>query len=482
MIVGIKKEKIRKIFTDNLPRKEKLFDWFKSIGYKVRFIYDDIEGEVDIIGYDGKFLSITYNNKILEISTGNLQKCRLGKLLNKCTDEFKIEISTQFIDDKRNITIINKENRKDRQGRNFKWYQYKCNKCGFCDDRSWIEESSLLNGQGCSCCHGKTAVLGINTIWDTDRIMCNLGVSEEDAKTHTKWSNVKVDVICPDCGRIKNVSLDKIHRFHSIGCVCSDTISYPEKLMFNILEQLNVENTYQLTKKTLMWCNKYKYDFYFKINNKEYIIETHGSQHYKNKFTIKKIRSLENEIENDKNKKALALANGIKEEDYIVIDCRYSELEFIRNNIVDSKLNEIFDLLNIDWNKAEEYALKNLCKKACEMKRDNPNILTVDICKFFKLSKTTIIRYLKKGSKIWEWCNYDPKEEQRKSGLRVSSLISKKVEVFNKMGESLGIFPSCAELERQSEKILGVKLINQNISKVCIHHAHTHKGLIFKYV
>ena len=46
----------------------------------------------------------------------------------------------------------------------------------------------------------------------------------------------------------------------------------------------------------------------------------------------------------------------------IVIDCKYSELNYIKRNILDSRLNEIFDLSIIDWLKCEEF-YKEMLKK-----------------------------------------------------------------------------------------------------------------------
>ena len=62
---------MKKVFLEELPRggkciKENSINWKESIGYKVKFIYDDIEGEIEIVGYDTKTrcLSIKYNNKV----------------------------------------------------------------------------------------------------------------------------------------------------------------------------------------------------------------------------------------------------------------------------------------------------------------------------------------------------------------------------------------------------------------------------------
>jgi len=69
-------------------------------------------------------------------------------------------------------------------------------------------------------------------------------------------------------------------------------------------------------------------------------------KYYKKSFETIGGRAVEEEIENDRIKKELDINNGIKEENYIVIDCRCSDVDFINNN----KLNSLFDLSKIDWN------------------------------------------------------------------------------------------------------------------------------------
>ena len=56
----------------------------------------------------------------------------------------------------------------------------------------------------------------------------------------------------------------------------------------------------------------------------------------------------------------------------------------------------------------------------------------------------------------------------------------KKVDVF-KSGKFLGSFESCAELERQSEQLFGVKLRSSNITRVCNGYINEYKGFQFKY-
>jgi hypothetical protein len=122
----------KKIYLDQLPKISKNIDCRKSIGYKVRFIYGDIEGEFEIVDYKTNIncLFIKYlNREPFKINTGDFQKCAFGKMLGKITNKFKIEIGKNFKDDNRDLIIIDREYRKDKKGKNYKFYKYKCNNC-----------------------------------------------------------------------------------------------------------------------------------------------------------------------------------------------------------------------------------------------------------------------------------------------------------------------------------------------------------------
>ena len=87
-------------------------------------------------------------------------------------------------------------------------------------------------------------------------------------------------------------------------------------------------------------------------------------------------------------------------------------------------MNKIIDMSEINWNEIDKFALSSLMKQVCEYKRDNPNIFANDIGKIYSISKSATISYLKKGSQIWEWCNYNPIEE-RKRGYK--NLIKQRI-------------------------------------------------------
>lgn len=224
-------------------------------------------------------------------------------------------------------------------------------------------------------------------------------------------SNKKVYWKCKECGQsIKRpLSINNVVK-HGISCpICSDGISYPEKIMFAILNQIGVDFS---TQKVFEWSKNAKhitkklggrkrYDFW--IEPKNCIIETHGNYHYENsKWHNKKIKTLQEQQLNDSFKEKLAKDNNIK--NYIVIDCRKSELEWIKNSIINSQLNDMFDLSKIDWLKAHKQSCKNITKEICELW--NKNIDIKEICTIVKLTSQTIKTHLKKGSKIG-WCTYN---------------------------------------------------------------------------
>ena len=258
--------------------------------------------------------------------------------------------------------------------------------------------------------------------------MMNLGLSEEDAKKYTKSSSNRVEVTCPDCGCKKKVVIYNIYNKKSICCSCGDGFSYPEKFMNAVLTQLGIqfETEYSpdyLKRKEGERISKKRSDFY--IPSLGIIIETDGGlghkggkTHSKSKFSIDRL------IEIDKWKDEQHLLHGVET---IRINCFESDMNYIKNNILNSKLNSIFDLSKINWLECEKFALGNLAKEVCEYwNQKNECETTGTIANKFNLNKDSIRNYLKSGSKLG-WCNYDPKEEMSKSGKKASAINFKHV-------------------------------------------------------
>lgn len=127
---------MRRMFLEDFPRigsgKGDRIKWSDSVGFITKFIYDDIEGKIEIIGYELKTQSlyIKYNDIIRKIKCYDFKKCHLASLLGKYTGEFRANIGQEFKDNKRDLVIVDRKDIKNNNETG-KWYQYKCNKCSW---------------------------------------------------------------------------------------------------------------------------------------------------------------------------------------------------------------------------------------------------------------------------------------------------------------------------------------------------------------
>jgi len=250
-------------------------------------------------------------------------------------------------------------------------------------------------------------------------------VNKEDSK-RAIGSTYKILIKCPACGHIKEKSIyDWLN--NGFGCPkCSDGVSYPEKFLFNVFEQLNADFQIQISRTIFNWCNDYRYDFY--INKINSIIETHGMQHYKEKenhwSSLKEIQ------DNDEHKEKLAKQNGIK--NYIILDCKNSTTEWIKDSIMQSNLPQLlqFEEFDIDWLKCHEYACSSLVKEVCKLWTNGVKNLQL-IADKLKINPASVRNYLKQGE-IIGWCNYNAREVLKdKTYLNIPVICLTTGEVFD---------------------------------------------------
>lgn len=247
-----------------------------------------------------------------------------------------------------------------------------------------------------------------NSLSVTHPELAILLIDEKDAVRYSAGSHAIISAKCPTCGFEKEIRIKDMVNY-GFGCPrCSDGVSYPEKFLSNMLGQLGVDYKTQLSKTAFDWCGDYRYDYY--LSNVNCIIETHGRQHYEDVGgNWGKINETQ---ENDRCKESIARKNGI--ENYIILDCRKSSLEWIRESVLSSPLLEILNFHKeiIDWKKCHRYACSGLVYTACDywnrgMKdRD-------EISNYLGLSKGTIWRYLRQGFSLG-WCDYEPRKFKNK--------------------------------------------------------------------
>ena len=277
------------------------------------------------------------------------------------------------------------------------------------------------NHQGCPYCSGLYPIVGETDLWTVYPEIARLLKNPSDGYRLTKGSGKKVEFICPNCGSSSVHAVNNIVK-RGFSCpVCSDGISYPNKFIASMFEQLEIKY-----KPEYKFSNsKYKYDFY--LPNYNIIVEMHGRQHYEEWGKSK--RTLKEEQENDRLKMDFAIKQGVS--NYIIIDARSSDINYIYKHIIQSQLNNIFDLSNVNWRLCGYYANGSLVHKSAGLYNSGCSI--VDISNELKYNVTTIRNWLKKATNIG-LCEYVPSKGFLKESRSIILLNTK--EIFNSISEA----------------------------------------------
>lgn len=291
-----------------------------------------------------------------------------------------------------------------RMSDNIRW------QCNDYDDHIWYATPSNIlkskNATGCPYCAGQKVLKGFNDLWTTHPDIAKCLRDKNFGYEVSSGSRRKADFVCPQCGAsINNITVKDAVRYNLSCPCCGDGISFPERFISNMLNQFEIDYVHD---KSLSWSNNKRYDFYIEKYN--LIIETHGEQHYdENKQWDGD--TIDIERLNDEDKFNMAISNGI--EFYIVLDCRKSDGDYIKNSILNSNLNKLFDLSNVDWDKCETDSYKSSVVKACDL-WNNGIHSTKEIANILHLNRVTVINYLNKGTK-YGICNYNGKEQMKLS-------------------------------------------------------------------
>lgn len=388
---------------------------------------------------------------------------------------WKYQVGDIIQDDKRHFRITDRKieekiyNNKNKKYK-YKMYKYQCFKCGW--DEGWIEEGNLIKGHQCRCCIGQIVVKGINTLGDKRPDLIQYFENCEDAFcVLPRTDNRKVNIICPLCNNKIEITPDHLTTRGFTCRKCSDGFSYPEKFIYNLLQQINVRFITQLNNSHFDWVGNFRYDFY--LSDYNCIIETHGGQHYGSikEEELKKIQ------DNDKNKKELAEKNGVN---YVVLDCRESTIDWIKNSVNNSLLLSLFDLSNINWQECHERSINSLVRVVSDCWNEHRDWSTKIICDYVGLKKSTVVKYLKQAKELG-WCDYSTELSYQRRECSAFRNNSIPINVY-KDGRFLFTYPSAAKLANDSKDLLGVELNITSIREVCRGVCKAHKGYYFKDV
>ena len=222
-----------------------------------------------------------------------------------------------------------------------------CEDCG--NEFDFIPDALHRRQCRCPVCNDKSMAHPKTTIEQDRPDLIEWLVNKNDKILGTKSRRI-IQIKCPACGAAEEVAVNNfVKRIHTCQNCNRDGISYPNKILREFLKQIKEQVEFTQTEWNPKWAGNYKYDGHFIKNGIHYIIEMHGPQHYEKTsiwdFEAQKIRDAE--------KTKLANKNKIEQ---IIIDCRKSNFEYIKNNFqytvlenFNSKVDDSYILSREAW-------------------------------------------------------------------------------------------------------------------------------------
>lgn len=296
----------------------------------------------------------------------------------------------------------------------------------------------IYNKNGCPVCSGRQVNIGVNDMWTTNPEQAKLLLDYKDGYNYSKCSEKKVWWKCPCCGEHLYKKISYVNQRGLVCNRCSDGISFPNRFMYNLLSQLNID----FITEYIIDGKSYRYDFYIPKNN--LIIEMQGKQHYEG--WNNKIIKPEDIQKNDILKKDFALNSGINL--YIEIDARETTKNYLKENILCSNLSTVFDLSHINWEACLLDSIKSFVFICAQYY--NSGLSTQEISIQIHFSQSSVINWLKIGTEL-NLCNWIPSKGFLEDEKKVICVNSKT------------IFNSISDAARITNQDL------QNISNVCKH-------------
>ena len=295
-----------------------------------------------------------------------------------------------------------------RKGDKDKYVEVECSECGH---KKWQKERYLDLDKPC------------NRLRHLRPDLVKLLDDSEDDFQYTPKSHKIAKWKCPCCNTQFKRTVSTIST-RGFNCpVCGTGISFPNRMMYQILRQLNVQfkREYEFD-----WAKGKYYDFYIEEINA--IIEMHGQQHYRHKNNASRWnKSLDEIIKNDSLKKDLAIKNGIT--NYIIIDARFSDYDYIYENIAKSDLSNYYCMSNINKNSILNKMYSNDFVKEIITLWENGETIK-GIAKKRGLFHTTVKKIIKNASD-GGLTFYDSNIEIKKNSKRIGLFNEKRIVCLN---------------------------------------------------
>lgn len=256
-----------------------------------------------------------------------------------------------------------------------------------------ILDSALHKKYTCPLC-AKEGIIETKTkdynLWNINSEIAQLLENPNDAIGTSNSSKKKLWFICPCCHNRLYKSVACITKFGLACNICSDGFSYPNKLMYYILNDINIDFEAEFSPE---WISPKRYDFC--IESLKLIIEMDGNLGHGKKVRKNSKVSLEESLQIDLYKNQKAIEHGYN---IIRINSDQSNIEYIKNNILTSELIKYLSFDNVNWNKCNLNSQKSILYEVCSFYNNHSYYSYKMLSKKFKIHKTTIGKYLKIGA------------------------------------------------------------------------------------
>ena len=350
--------------------------------------------------------------------------------------------------------------------------KYQCLECGQINERI----SGNFEKFGCPVCSNRIVVKGINDITTTAKWMIPyFQGGEYEASLYTKSSRNKINPICPFCNTVlnKKMSIDQIYRQKSIGCICGDKNSYPNKFMYRLLQIKNINFMREWSPK---WISPKRYDFY--IPSMKLIIEMDGGIGHGNPIKSFGITT-EESLENDKFKDSMAAKHSLN---VLRVDSRKSSKEYIGTQCKNI-LSKYINITDDDLIECDKFATNNIAKKVCEYYMANKQSSIRDIVRKFGFSNVTIQKWLKNGVGLG-WCDYTIEQSKQRGLVRKNKTLrknSKPIYIYSMDGTLLKEYSCVNDCIEHSLSDFGMLFYKPSVYRVLEGRGKSYHSLILSY-
>lgn len=327
---------------------------------------------------------------------------------------------------------------------------------------------NMFKYASCPVCSGHRVLAGYNDLWTLRPDIAMLLKDENEGYIYSVSSHHKTDFICPDCGRVNEQKTIAKVTTRGFRCqFCGDGISYPNKVLRYILHKYAENPKFEWQPE---WLKPYKFDGYFTKDGVEYVVEMDGGLGHGNKTYLQSEQTADETKKVDLLKDSLAANMGIH---VIRIDCFYPDVstraDFIKDNVLHSKLKTIFNLCSMNWDECFVFAESSFMKKACELYDIGEKIK--DIAQRFDVHISTVRVWLKDGVKLGI-CSYTKDDAYKRSRKNMQKPQAKAVYQYTEDGLLVAEYPSGGEAHKQT----GINNIF-----ACIHgRQHTAGGYLWR--